>query len=677
MIGKTVGRFKIIAEIGRGGMGVVYKAIQISLSRTVAIKMLPPQMALSQEFLDRFQREARILARLNHKNIVHIYDLEQLRGSYCIIMEFIEGESLAKLIGRQAPLETALIKKVAMGVASALSAAHKAGIIHRDIKPENIMIDSYGEVKVMDFGIARAADQTCKTRSGIRLGTPEYMSPEQAKGLRVEAQSDIYSLGIVLYEMACGKVPFTGEDSIGIALKHIQELPEPPSVLNPGIDPELEKIILKCLEKNKDLRYSDADELYRALERIEVAEEEKRLEGLPQKPLKFLYCPSCGATLKEDILRCPECNLVVRRQCPYCLEVFDAIYEVCPHCSRELPPLKPEIVSPTVIDEATQKRVEEAPKPLEKEKEKRLRPPPKLFLDKKYWVFVAAGILLIAFLSLVFSSGKKRTPSQPIPHLESGTAVSTVSHSGSGTPSPSPQPKPGAQMPPTGAELQEMLKKAKEYFDRGAYDLCIEQSEEILRWNPDEQEAQEYIRRAKEAKPMVAALLAAAQKALQEGRYQDCLKECEKILAISRDHFQALDLLNLAKAQLQTPSVYAFTEEKKESPAEDPEVALIQGIVERQRKAMETENISLLLQDIAPELQAEVRGDAEAFFAQNQILKVSFHNVEIRLLGAEAQVSLVSKISYLPSGAQQPISQSNQSTWRLNKMGLVWKITGF
>lgn len=296
MTGKTIGRFKIIGEIGRGGMGVVYKAIQISLNRTVALKMLPAQMALSQEFLDRFQREARILARLNHKNIVHIYDLERLRGSCFIVMEYIEGESLAKIIASRAPLSTALIKKVALGVTSALSAAHKAGIIHRDIKPENIMIDSYGEVKVMDFGIARAADQTCKTRSGIRLGTPEYMSPEQAKGPQVGPPSDLYSLGIALYEMACGKVPFTGEDSLRIALKHVQEEPPPPSSLNPGVDADLEKIILKLLKKEPGSRYRDADELHKALDRIAVPEEEAA--EADERPLRFLYCPSCGASLK-------------------------------------------------------------------------------------------------------------------------------------------------------------------------------------------------------------------------------------------------------------------------------------------------------------------------------------------------------------------------------------------
>jgi predicted Ser/Thr protein kinase len=684
MIGKTVGKFKIISEIGRGGMGVVYKAIQISLNRTVALKMLPTQMALSQEFLERFQREARILARLNHRNIVHIYDLEDLKGSYFIVMEYIEGESLAKIIASQAPLQTAFIKKVAAGVASALSAAHKTGIIHRDIKPENIMMDSYGEVKVMDFGIARAADQTCKTRSGIRLGTPEYMSPEQAKGLRVEAQSDIYSLGIVLYEMACGKVPFTGEDSLGIALKHIQEAPEPPSSLNPRIHPELEKIILKSLEKDRNSRYGDADELHRALDKIAVTEEEEEGALPEKKPLKFIYCPSCGASLQEDFLRCPECGLVVRRQCPYCLEVFDAVYEICPHCSRELPLLKPESAPKTIVDKipveeapaADMRGVKTSPTGARLQPREILRRTPMILAKQRQWFFLGAGFLVVAVFAILILSNGKKAPPQIIDQPGSSTAGSATPQAGTEVPPPQGQ-LVRVEAPPSLGELQEMLKRAQDYFDRGAYELCIEQSEEILTWRSDQKEAQGLIQRAGEAKPKVALYLSAAKKALQEARYGDCLKECEKILAISSKHVQAQDLLNLAKAQVQTPSVFASTEEKKESSSEDPDVAVIQRIAERQRKAMETENISLLLQDITPELHEGIRRDAEAFFAQNQVLRVAFNNVKIQLLGTEAQVSLTSTISYSPGGIQEARSQSTAATWHLKKMDSDWKITSF
>ena len=686
--GKTIGRFKIIGEIGRGGMGVVYKAIQISLNRTVALKMLPTQMALSQEFRERFEREARILARLNHKNIVHIYDLEELKGAYFIVMEYIEGESLAKIIASRAPLPTSFIKKVAMGVTSALSAAHKAGIIHRDIKPENVMIDSYGEVKVMDFGIARAADQTCKTRSGIRLGTPEYMSPEQAKGLQVGPPSDLYSLGIVLYEMACGKVPFTGEDSLGIALKHIQEEPAPPSSLNPRIDADLEKVILKSLEKEPSSRYGDADELYKALDRIAVPEEEgeEGREEHDKEPLRFLYCPSCGASLKEESLRCPECGLVVRRQCPYCLEVFDAIYQVCPHCSRELPVLRPEAVPKTIVEETSIARSSAA----ERGKEQPFQVPSALaaketwqrartfFRRQKKWLLLGVGSLAGVVLALVLLSGGKKPPPPFAPPMGSSEASSTILKT---PPSVPPEQTPSLKLdtPPGPAEVQEMLSRAQEYFDVGAFDLCIEQCGEILRWNADESRARSLIQKSEGAKPKVAQYLNAAQKALQEGRYQDCLKECEKILAISPKHTQGLNLLSLAKAQVSVPtgSVSGAPAEKKESLPEDPEYVSIQNIIERQKRAMETENIALLLQDIAAELQQQILQDAQAFFAQNKVLKVIFSKIKVQIFGAEAHVSLVSTITYSPVGSEEATTQSSVASWQLKKINGVWKITSF
>lgn len=222
-----------------------------------------------------------------------------------------------------------------------------------------------------------------------------------------------------------------------------------------------------------------------------------------------------------------------------------------------------------------------------------------------------------------------------------------------------------------------MLSRAQDYFDLGAFDLCLEQCEEILKWASAETRAQSLILKSKEAKPKVAQYLSAAQKALQEGRYQDCLKECEKILAISPKHPQALNLWSLAKAQVPAGSVSVAPVEKKEDSVDDSEWVSIQNIIERQRRAMETENISLLLQDIVPELQQEIRKDAQAFFAQNEVLKVIFSDIKIQLSGAEARVSLVSTITYSPRSTQAATTQSSVADWQLKKINSVWKITRF
>lgn len=266
MIGKKLGgRYEIISSIGEGGMSVVYKAKDLLLNRIVAVKILKEQFIKDEEFVRRFRREAQASASLSHINIVSTFDVGQDKSLYYLVMEYVQGNTLKKIIREQGPLELFKIINIAKQICDALEHAHNNNLIHRDIKPHNILINEEGIVKVTDFGIARAVSTDTITHTKDILGSVHYLSPEQAKGELAGVRSDLYSLGIILYEMATKKLPFSGETPVSIALQHIHNNPPNPSFFNEQINDNLEKIILKCLEKKVENRYEDAGELKKDL----------------------------------------------------------------------------------------------------------------------------------------------------------------------------------------------------------------------------------------------------------------------------------------------------------------------------------------------------------------------------------------------------------------------------
>jgi serine/threonine-protein kinase len=261
------GRYRIQRKLGAGGMADVYLAEDQELGRRVAIKILNARHGNDDQFIERFRREAKNAAALNHPNIVSIYDRGEAEDTYYIAMEFLDGRTLKELIvGRgAAPINVAI--EYARQILSALRFAHRHGIVHRDIKPHNVLVDGEGRVKVTDFGIARAGTSQM-TETGSIVGTAQYLSPEQARGGEVDPRSDLYSLGIVLYELLTGKTPFDGETPVEIAMKHLSTAPKPPSKLRSDIPPELDMVVLRALAKNPDDRYQSADEMEADLERV-------------------------------------------------------------------------------------------------------------------------------------------------------------------------------------------------------------------------------------------------------------------------------------------------------------------------------------------------------------------------------------------------------------------------
>ncbi len=268
-VGQTfAGRYEIQGVLGRGGMGVVYRAHDRDLDDAVAIKTLRSEaLSADPSLLDRFKQEIRLARRITHPNILRTHDLGESGGLRYLSMEFVKGLTLKQLVDAGDILPTPAGLRIAKQICAGLAAAHEVGVIHRDIKPQNIIIEATGGLKIMDFGIARLKEERGMTAEGTVVGTPDYMSPEQARGQTLDFRSDIYSTGVVLYEVFTGTIPFEGESPLAVVLKHIQETPPSPQTRNPRIDPRISQIILKCMQKDAKDRYQSVNDLYEALTR--------------------------------------------------------------------------------------------------------------------------------------------------------------------------------------------------------------------------------------------------------------------------------------------------------------------------------------------------------------------------------------------------------------------------
>ena len=348
-IGKMLdGKYRLDAFLSHGGMGAVYKATHVMLDKTIAVKLIKPELVTSAEVVRRFQREARAASNLNHPNIIAVYDLGQTDdGTLYIAMEYIDGPSLKDVIRKTGPMPVARIVTILRQVGSALSLAHSHNIIHRDLKPHNVMLakgPGGQEVpKLLDFGIAKTFEEgsTQLTQTGFALGTPQYMAPEQAAGKEVTAQSDLYSLGVMLYEMLTGEVPFDAPTTAAILIKQLTETPEPPSRRKPGVSPALEAVAMQCLDKEPQRRFADADAFIEALNRVGAGEAPK-----PDAPTRVFSAPTVVAPpgAAPTVLNAPT-NVPTAAAHP---PVADATRPSPPLVAAPPPPPMPAVAPPPV-----------------------------------------------------------------------------------------------------------------------------------------------------------------------------------------------------------------------------------------------------------------------------------------------------------------------------------------
>lgn len=598
-IGSTfAGRYQIIEELGRGGMGNVYKALDKELGEKVALKLLKPEIASDDRMIERFRNELKFARKITHKNVCRMFDLSKTEKTPYITMEYVSGEDLKSSLRRMGPLHVGKAIFIAKQVCEGLGEAHKLGVIHRDLKPQNIMIDKQGYAHIMDFGIARSTKAKGVTTSGMMIGTPDYMSPEQVEGKDVDQRSDIYAMGVILYEMVTGTTPFHGDTAITIALKHTREKPRDPRELNDQIPVELSRLILKCMEKDKAKRYQKTEELFEVLDKIE--------QFIPTTDRIIpITKPSTARTLlgkpKMKKILVPALIILALAIAALVVWRFTPLPEIIGISGPSMAPSQADSYIKAANQFWKEKKYTEAydqfskalavePNNLEaqfglanslKEQGK---------LDEAIPEYDKAISIndqdprAYGQLGLIFEQKKEvskaldhfkqylaRAPrgqdfdvvSQRVKNLEAQVKTESARRREADQirlakkqekkePQAEPKEKP-PQREQEEPDISAKVDRGINAFNQGDYDGCIKQMQEVLRSDPRNTSAQYFLSEAKKRKSErekaqeVNNRLRLAQTAFQIENYQECIKQAQEVLNLEPGNASALNLINEAK----------------------------------------------------------------------------------------------------------------------------------
>ena len=683
------GRYHIIRELGRGGMGKVYEALDKDLEERVALKLIRPDIAADERMIQRFRNELKFARKIVHKNVCRMFDLNKDGETHYITMEYVPGEDLKSTLCRIGPLSLGKALDIARQVCEGLAEAHRLGVIHRDLKPQNIMIDKEGNVRIMDFGIARSLEVKGITEEGHVVGTMEYMSPEQVEGKKADERSDIYSVGVILYEMSTGRTPFEGNTPFSIAAKHLAMVPVEPKVINAQIPQNLSRVIMKCLEKDKENRFQKVDELLseivdmqKSTPKTEKASLEKKYptskEVRPEQRWRKFVIPALVATLVTLIgivlwqfvfrpagTSPPSLPSVSAPKENY-LEAGKKYWEEKKYSEaldqfQKLLTLEPgnfeaQLNLASVLNE--QGRESEAiaefektlsldstdPRPyksLGEIYEQRQEPGKSLHYYQEFLAKAPEGPDAQRIRQNVKElearlQGSVRTEAKPVPLPEAKKAVRDVS-----------------------ADMNEGV----EAYNRGDYDLCIQRMERILKGDPGNSRASHYLKEASDkkaaqlAEKQILEGIRAAQQAFEGKAYQKCMEEATRVIELDPDNEEARKYLSLARMQV--------------IPQE------IQAVVNQYIQAFNSQNLFSFYQETcSPDLYPKVKKEVELIQNVYKNIRGTVSNVNIRFKEtnqAETSFSIVSTAELKQDGRKKVLFEGTY-VWDMEKQGDRWKI---
>jgi serine/threonine protein kinase len=453
------GRYHILEELGEGGMGRVYQALDTELQEKVALKLIKSKIAADEKTVQRFRNELKLARKIIHKNVCRMYDLNISNGTYFITMEYVSGENLKASLRRVGPLSVGKALHIADQICSGLEEAHRLGFIHRDLKPQNIMIDRDGVVRIMDFGIARDLAAAGLTDDGQMVGTLEYMSPEQLEGKKADERSDIYSFGVILYEMMTGRIPFEGETPVSIAAKHITTIPVEPRVVNTNIPEGLSRIIMTCLEKEREKRFQTVGDLAKAIRSIQDGLTATTHLAAPEAARRTGIRPAIGR--RKAIFLLAPVVLIAAAAAVYFFVIDKG--KTAPARPEVQPVVQQPVVVPSASPKAPEVKAPEQNKPEAKPLETKL-PEPK-----------AAG-----------AKPPESTPSEAKTPPAKAPAKIAVPPA---RPTPVPDNKPAPPAP--AVDVAAGLETARQAFKKEDFPACLEALKPILAANPSQPDALE------------------------------------------------------------------------------------------------------------------------------------------------------------------------------------------